>query len=776
MDRARLHILLACLCAVVVVVAQRSSRPEPSAALLAGLSVVLAVASVRLPEQGFYSAFFGPALALALTPGGPLLALIAVVGGLALRAALRPAQLGFVTADLLAGLASLAALSVVREPALRPVLALAVYLPLAWRLPTEGIRSSAWIRHWEMIRLLLGFSALLGVSVALLGPPGYWLLLAFPGLQLLAAFLPGASAQEEREAYEQYEEQTRAALMGTCEELNLTGQAHQLESREREILQGLSARLAGSPDLATSLEMITSAVRHEIDCQSVAIFLAEESRLVPRGFRTPFASRLEGEARLQDGEPIVEECWRTGAVTAGSGRTLFTGEQTAVAMPLPGQGVLYVGRPASGSFGPDERRLLIALAGAAGLGIQSARRFEGQRVALELHERAHAKLAVWAERLAFLLQGARSLSADLNRQQVLERTRRLLETTLPHEAGAILLFEPETRVAWPTRFGSPAVEEVSRLVSFDQKPLLVEARAQFRGPDLGMESFIACPIGKLGTILLACSRTAFTREQQDILELIAFQAEVAFQNAALHQQLRSSQARLVHSSKLAAVGQLAAGVAHELNTPLCAAQVALEMAALDEDPAALDAHLAEAEEAEGRCRDIIQKLLYFARRSQEPEATCDLNQVVRDTLELLGHQLSLDGVQLRYELGELPVVRADSRELQQVVTALLLNAREAALDPAAHSREIRLVTKAFPTSVGLLVADRGPGVEPELRDRIFDPFFTTRPVGRGAGLGLSVSRQILSQFGATLELVETAGPGASFRVDLPLPPAPALAG
>jgi signal transduction histidine kinase len=197
------------------------------------------------------------------------------------------------------------------------------------------------------------------------------------------------------------------------------------------------------------------------------------------------------------------------------------------------------------------------------------------------------------------------------------------------------------------------------------------------------------------------------------------------------------------------------------------------MAALDEEPAALDAHLAEAEEAGGRCRDVIQKLLYYARRTQEPEEQCDLNQVVRDTVELLGHQLSLDGVQLRTELGDLPIVMAGARELQQVVTALVLNAREAALDPASHSREIRLVTRAFPTSVGLLVADRGPGVKPELRDRIFDPFFTTRPVGRGAGLGLSVSRQILSQFGATLELVETAGPGASFRVDLPLPPSPA---
>lgn len=761
---SRIFLVLAGLCAVVIAVLRHDVHPGPGALLLGLLSIGLAVAAVPLPGFGAYSAAFGPALALALLPdGGPLLA--AVIVGLGLAAGRRSSW----SVELFCCLAALTGVAALHDPGARLVVSLVIYLPLAWRVPELaaeerlGSEVHVWTRQWEMTRLLTAAAALLGAATALLVPSGraVWLLPAFPGLQLLARLNLRSLGREERAAFEQLEERSKVALQERHEELSEADRARQLEARERALLQSLTARLARAENLPAAVDVVLKVVGEEIPCQSVAVFLTEGDDLVPRGWKSPHAAALEGEELARQGEPLVTACWRTGKVATGSGERLFPGERSAAALPLRGQGVLYVGRDEP--FLPEERPILTAIAGAAGLGLESARRFEGQRAALELHGRAHSKLKVWADRLAYLLEGVRTLNAGLSRQEVLERLRQLLEATLPHEAGAIVL-EPTT--AWPARFATPALADLARLVSANGKPLLVEDRAAFKGPDPGIGSFLAVPLGP-GAIVLGSNSQTFTREQMDVLDLLAHQAEVALQNAALHLELRSTQARLVQSSKLAAVGQLAAGVAHELNTPLCAALVAVEMASLDEDLEVCDAHLAEAEEAGQRCREIIHKLLYYARQATDGETESDLNQVVRDTLELLGNQLTLDGVELSTDLcAQKLAVRADAKELQQVVTALLLNAREAVLGPGATSREIRLSTRAFEGFAGLQVADRGPGVDPSIRERIFDPFFTTRPVGKGAGLGLSVSRQILAAAGGTLDLAD--GPGATFRLQVPL--------
>lgn len=767
--RARVYALLALVCALTVLVFRHDVRPGPGALLLGLLSVVLAAMPVRLPGFGAYSAAFGPALAVALLPeGGPLAALVVVLLGQALHVLWHKRSQLPAAIETLAGLAALAGMSLVADPYTRVGLALALYVPLAWKLPELaadeflGEEARVWARQWEMTSLLLVATALLGVCTFLLARTGYaiWLLPAFPALHVLARLNLRSLGREERAAFERFEERSQAELQSRREDLFETGEAIRLETKERQLLQELTSRLAASPDLAGSLDIVLETVKREVPCQSVAVFLGQE--LTPRAFRSPFAAGLEAEVLARQGEPIVLGCWQSGQVTTGSGERLFPGERSGVALPLRGQGVLYVGRTAEGGYTREERPTLLAIAGAAGLGLQSALRFEGQHAALDLHARAHARLKVWADRLAYLLEGVRALNSGLNRQELQERMRQLLQATLPHESGAVVLLDG--MLAWPTGFARPGLQELTRLVVANGKPLLVEDRAEFRGPDPGVESFMAAPIGQLGAVVLA---GAFNREQLDILSLLAHQAEVAFQNATLHLELRSTQARLVQSSKLAAVGQLAAGVAHELNTPLCAALVAVEMATLEEDAAAMDAHLAQAEEAGQRCREIIHKLLYYARQADETELdSCDLNQVVRDTLELLGHQLALDGVELSTDLSssELPV-RADAKELQQVLTALLLNAREAVLE--SGQRKVRVVTRAFPEWAGLQVSDCGPGVPSEIREQIFDPFFTTRPVGKGAGLGLSVSRQILTGCGGTLELAEE-GPGATFRVRLPL--------
>ncbi len=354
-----------------------------------------------------------------------------------------------------------------------------------------------------------------------------------------------------------------------------------------------------------------------------------------------------------------------------------------------------------------------ALQQVAHLALRNEERFQGQIEALGLQARAHARAAEWAQRLAFLLEG--ELSHGLSPAEIAARLQALLTRTLPHRAGA--LRHPAITHTWGAE---PLPGDALLTLDADLNP-----------------------------------------DQQTVLELIALQAETALQNASLHQDALRAQAQLVQSSKLAAVGQLAAGVAHELNTPLCSALVAVEMARLN--PAnrpKVEAHLTLAESNGNRCRDIIGKLLYYARGSDSRDETCDLADVARAALDLLGRQLALDGVRLEARLEPAPV-RGNANELQQIVTNLLLNARQAVLDEHATGRGVRVTTGAG----GLTVEDQGPGIEPAVLERIFEPFFTTRPLGQGLGLGLSVSREIAARYGGKLEV--SSGSGARFVLRLP---------
>jgi PAS domain S-box-containing protein len=225
--------------------------------------------------------------------------------------------------------------------------------------------------------------------------------------------------------------------------------------------------------------------------------------------------------------------------------------------------------------------------------------------------------------------------------------------------------------------------------------------------------------------------------------------------------------QLVHSERLSAIGELVAGVAHEINNPLQTIVGCVELL-LDEHPEAgmrRDLELVRKEAA--RAGQIVRNLLAFVRRSTPDRTPADLNQMVRVTLELREYHLQQCGIQLvvRAHDGPLPVL-ANREEIQQVVLNLLLNA-EQAIAAAADRGTITVRTTQSDGTASVEIADDGPGISPDLRGRIFEPFFTTKDVGEGTGLGLSISHGIASAHGGTLELVPTAI-GACFRLTLPV--------
>jgi len=223
--------------------------------------------------------------------------------------------------------------------------------------------------------------------------------------------------------------------------------------------------------------------------------------------------------------------------------------------------------------------------------------------------------------------------------------------------------------------------------------------------------------------------------------------------------------QMTQTEKLTSLGLLAAGVAHEVNTPLAVISNYIQMLAKqmpEDDPRhnIIDKIVKQT----FRASEIVNNLLNFSRTGAAELADIDVNRVVEETLSLVAHPLKTSQIHIVKQLGEsLPPVRGSANKLQQVFLNLFLNARDAM--PAGGMLEIR--TAAHNGSVEVEVADTGAGIPREHIHRIFDPFFTTKSNGRGTGLGLSVSYGIIKEHAGKIDVRSTPGKGTSFHVEFP---------
>ncbi|WP_243384691.1 sensor histidine kinase [Geothrix alkalitolerans] len=234
----------------------------------------------------------------------------------------------------------------------------------------------------------------------------------------------------------------------------------------------------------------------------------------------------------------------------------------------------------------------------------------------------------------------------------------------------------------------------------------------------------------------------------------------------MSQRLAETQRQLAQADKLASVGRLAAGVAHEINNPLTGvlSYASLLRKRLDGDKESCD-DLDVIVRETVRCRGIIRGLLDFARPTPPARKPMDLNEVVRRAVSVVMTQLSLNQVDLSLDLApQLPVVHADANQIQQVAVNLLLNAGDAINGDGGI---IKLTTRASSEgSVEMLVQDNGRGIPPEDLPRIFEPFYTTKG-SHGTGLGLAVSWGIVEAHGGTLEVHSDPGQGTCFTLRIP---------
>ena len=231
--------------------------------------------------------------------------------------------------------------------------------------------------------------------------------------------------------------------------------------------------------------------------------------------------------------------------------------------------------------------------------------------------------------------------------------------------------------------------------------------------------------------------------------------------------------QLAHGERLASVGVLAAGVAHEINNPLASILAGIETLTRWLERGPLDREgLDEARETlrtldheVERCRDITQKLMLLGRPYEAAPQWVDLNRAVQDTVALLRFEVRKHTIDVVEDLAsELPPIWAREAGVRGICMNLMINAVQAMRDGG----RITLVTRSLGDRVRLVVEDTGPGIEPDLLPRIWDPFFTTKGVGEGTGLGLSITNRIVTRHGGQITVESPPGMGARFAVELPI--------
>ncbi len=231
--------------------------------------------------------------------------------------------------------------------------------------------------------------------------------------------------------------------------------------------------------------------------------------------------------------------------------------------------------------------------------------------------------------------------------------------------------------------------------------------------------------------------------------------------------LKEVQAQLIQSEKMAAFGQLGAGITHEVKNPMTGIISFAQLAQRKlEDPVKLAEFLQIIEKEALRCRDILVNFLKFARASTRDFESVDVNQMVGTAATMVRHQLSVHNVRLEVEFGEdVPTVSGNGPELQQVLLNIAINAQHAMPDGG------KVTIRTFRRDGAVIeVQDTGGGIPPDIQAKVFEPFFTTKESGEGTGLGLSVSFGIIKGHNGTLSVRSIPGEGATFIIHLPVEP------
>lgn len=444
-------------------------------------------------------------------------------------------------------------------------------------------------------------------------------------------------------------------------------------------------------------------------------------------------------------------------------------------------------------------------------------------------------LQVWLDSMAELVRTRQllgtvfktslALSANLHLKNLLSELMRLTREALGTEVGSVMLLDDtKSNLYWELAEGDETGVFERRSLSVGQgiagtvaktgESIIVAdaggdprvARWVDEATSFRTRSILCVPVrfrGEIIGVLQALNkiRGTFTKQDQEVLELMAAEAGVAIENARLYgtleqrvqertselsetnahlsrtlDELKATQVQLVQSEKMAALGKLVAGVAHEINTPL--GSITSNTDLLGRGFKKLSSLVAEEgrhvvrmlesllqtnAEAARRIAGIVKNLKTFARLDEAERKYVDLREAMDSTLALV-HHLHKDRIEMIREYREIPLVECQPGQINQVFMNLLVNAIQAIQGPGT----IRIRMQQQGETVSIAVHDSGVGIAQDHLAKIFDPGFTTKGVGVGTGLGLSICHQIISSHHGTIQVTSQKGAGSTFTVFLPL--------
>lgn len=507
---------------------------------------------------------------------------------------------------------------------------------------------------------------------------------------------------------------------------------------ELSALYQISMAATSTLDLEQILASIVQALRDTLQLSNLAMMLIDDSEQRLRitagtGYPADIVDRIQ--PRL--GEGITGWVAMTGEplnvpdVTADS--RYIAGDENVrseVCVPLTvGKrtiGVLNVESRQPAAFSEDTVRFLATLAGQLAVTIENARLF--QRVAQGEKD--------WEDTFRSITDGIAIYGEDLT----INRANPALAEILDVPVGSLIGKHCYEIFSYCYGSAHPSCPHLRAILS--NEPTSVEVEEPQLRKTLNLTSFpiLAEDGSSKGTV----------HAVRDVTEEKALRAQ------------------LLQTEKLAAIGQLVSGVAHELNNPLTSVMGYSQLLlAADLEPEVKEDLKTIHREAQ-RSAKIIENLLTFARRERALKGKTDVNQILRDTMALRSYQLKVDNIELIADLDEhLAKTMASPHQLQQVFLNLMNNAHQALME-SKKPRRLAVRSERDGDRIVVKIIDNGPGIPDEHLSKIFDPFFTTKEVGQGTGLGLSIAFGIVQEHGGTITVESNPDEGTSFTVELPI--------
>ena len=376
------------------------------------------------------------------------------------------------------------------------------------------------------------------------------------------------------------------------------------------------------------------------------------------------------------------------------------------------------------------------------------------------------------EVLAFVAQHIAGAIARKRAEQEIRRTVSLLQSSIESTTDGLLVVDGKgTVVAFNQRFAQLWRVPPELLETRDSNALLSSVTEQLKGPDQ----------------FLAKIKDLMSQPEAEAFDVLEFKDGRVFERYSIPQrqdgepvgrvwsfrdvtERTQAEQALRQTEKLAAMGSLLAGVAHELNNPLSVILGQAELLRRTAGSGPLAQKADQIAQAAGRCAGIVGNFLALARQRPPERRRVALNEIVREALDIVAYPLRMDGVDVVVDLDpELPILVGDPHQLHQVVLNLVTNAQDAMR--GLDGPKMMVVSTSFDRAtrrVRVEVSDTGPGIPAAVRPRLFEPFFTTKPQGQGTGLGLPLCQGIVENHGGTIEAESEEGKGALFRVLLPL--------